>query len=180
MIADLERVSAPGYLADLPDRPVAEVRTMRDECQAMENAMSYVRRLAQGRLDIVGGELSARRDATPAQSVTDLILRLPDTLAHHPSRGSTTSPRPPLEMEAAQGVAVELEALLGQIAPVGRLAGLGDQTDDQVRRLFVEIEVFEASVSEGRQTLHGLIDHLQAEITRRYRTGEASVDSLLR
>jgi len=35
-------------------------------------------------------------------------------------------------------------------------------------------------VSSDRRALHGAIDALQAEIARRYQTGEASVDSLLR
>jgi hypothetical protein len=34
-------------------------------------------------------------------------------------------------------------------------------------------------VSEQRQALFERIDALQAEITRRYKTGEASIDSLL-
>ena len=35
-------------------------------------------------------------------------------------------------------------------------------------------------MSRRRRSLHERIDALQAEITRRYRTGEASVESLLR
>ena len=38
----------------------------------------------------------------------------------------------------------------------------------------------EAELSARRRTLHERIDVLQAEITRRYKTGEASVESLLR
>ena len=39
---------------------------------------------------------------------------------------------------------------------------------------------YESGVSEQRHRLHQRIDALQAEITRRYRTGQASVESLLR
>ena len=38
----------------------------------------------------------------------------------------------------------------------------------------------EDSVSQSRRDLHGAIDTLQGEVTRRYRTGEASVDGLLK
>ena len=39
---------------------------------------------------------------------------------------------------------------------------------------------FEHRVSERRRAYFDRIDALQAELTRRYRTGEASVDNLLR
>src|SRR5690606_19399725 len=58
----LEQLTAPAYLAGLTDVPLERVRAMRAECQAVENALSYVRRLAQGRLDIVGAELERRRE----------------------------------------------------------------------------------------------------------------------
>jgi len=38
---------------------------------------------------------------------------------------------------------------------------------------------FERTVSALRRTLFDRIDAIEAELTRRYRTGEASVDSLL-
>ena len=38
----------------------------------------------------------------------------------------------------------------------------------------------ERQVSERRQALFTRIDALQAELTRRYKTGEASVESLLK
>lgn len=41
------------------------------------------------------------------------------------------------------------------------------------------MEGLEQEVSGVRRRLHAQIDQLQAEITRRYRSGEASVDALL-
>ena len=42
------------------------------------------------------------------------------------------------------------------------------------------LDQFEQQVSGRRRELHQRIDALQAEITRRYRTGEASVETLLK
>ena len=42
-----------------------------------------------------------------------------------------------------------------------------------------QLTAFEQRVSGHRRELFERIDALQAEITRRYKTGEASVDSLL-
>ena len=42
-----------------------------------------------------------------------------------------------------------------------------------------QLDAFEHEVSGHRRDLFERIDALQAEITRRYKTGEATVDSLL-
>jgi uncharacterized small protein (DUF1192 family) len=42
------------------------------------------------------------------------------------------------------------------------------------------VSAYEHDVSGRRRALHERIDVLQAEITRRYRTGEASVETLFR
>ena len=42
-----------------------------------------------------------------------------------------------------------------------------------------KLSAYEADVSARRKALFEQIDALQAEITRRYKTGEASVESLL-
>jgi hypothetical protein len=71
-------------------------------------------------------------------------------------------------------------AELDAIAGPGGLARLTDQTDAELVRLVEELSTYEAHISVQRRSLHERIDALQAEITRRYRTGEASVESLLR
>ncbi len=180
MNPDLERVTAAGYLADLPGRPIEEIRAMRSECQSIENALSYARRLIQGRLDIVGGELTRRRDGGAKGDLGDLVSRLPEILSEA-SRGSSSPgmARPPQDVPSASGVVADLESHLDRILPPSRLGTIADMTDAELHTLLDEVYDFEASVSHNRSTMHGLIDHLQAEITRRYKTGEANVDSLL-
>src|SRR3546814_1843983 len=64
MAADLGTLLDSSYLGDLAERSIGDVRAMRAECQEVESGMSLLRRLVQGRLDIVGLEL--RRRATGA------------------------------------------------------------------------------------------------------------------
>jgi len=52
--------------------------------------------------------------------------------------------------------------------------------DSALRALADELDAYEHKVSGQRQALFDRIDALQAEITRRYKTGEATVDALLR
>ena len=49
---------------------------MRDLCQQVEGGLSYVRRLAHGRLDIVGGELARRRAGGDPADLADLVTQL--------------------------------------------------------------------------------------------------------
>ena len=60
--ADLERLLEPDYLGDLQSRSIEEIRAMREECRHAEDGLSYVRRQAQGRLDIVASELTRRAE----------------------------------------------------------------------------------------------------------------------
>jgi hypothetical protein len=77
--------------------------------------------------------------------------------------------------ELPADLAAELEGISG----VGERADLPSVTDDDLRSMADDLAAFEQKVSGHRHALFERIDTLQAEITRRYKTGEASVDSLL-
>jgi hypothetical protein len=162
----------------LTSMPIERVRAMRADCQAVENALSFVRRLAQGRLDIVGAELERRREGGDPANLRELIGRLPDILADRfqPSGGGFG--RPPSDLSAEDIVAtfsVELDEIMNPSA-VGSVADLSDSDLQAIRD---RLAAFERTASERRHEMHTVIDTLQAEITRRYRTGEATVDTLL-
>ena len=59
------------------------------------------------------------------------------------------------------------------------LADVATLGDAELDALAERLRGFEATVSGRRQALHACIDTLQDEIKRRYREGEADVDSLL-
>jgi hypothetical protein len=172
----LARVTEPGYIAGITALPIDQVRARRTECQIIENALSYARRVAQGRLDLVGAELARRRAGGDPSDLHDLVDRLPDILAERAVGAGL--PRPPLdlstEQEAAEYVA-EIDAILSP-ARFGSVTELADAELEAVRD---RLEEYERSTSEGRHQIHTIIDALQGEIARRYRTGEATVDSLL-
>ena len=74
----LDRVLEPGYLDGLADRPVEEVSAMKGECTDLETEVSFVRRLAQGRIDILDAERDRRASGG---SLEDLIGSLSKILA---------------------------------------------------------------------------------------------------
>jgi hypothetical protein len=177
MASDLGVLLDPGYLGDVTARDMDDVRAMRAECQEVETGLSLLRRVVQGRLDIVGLELQRRADGGDPDDLPDLIARLPEVLSdrtHAPGVGRLPQIMAPGELPPE--LEAELEGILGD----GHLADLPSVDDAALQQMADQLSDFEQRVSGHRRDLFERIDALQAEITRRYKTGEASVESLLR
>ena len=173
--AALDRVLADDYVGDITALDMSDLRSKRAECQGLEVGLSYQRRLAQGRLDIVGAERRRRSEGGEPTSHDDLVGMLAATLADR-GRPAGNGRLPQLMAPDAEDVDTdELDAIVG----AGSLASLADATDEQLAEMVEALSTYEHDVSARRRALHERIDALQAEITRRYRTGEASVESLL-
>ena len=169
-------MSDEAYLDGLEQRTTDEVRAMRAECQALEAQVSYVRRLTQGRLDIVDAELDRRREGRPPSDLAELVAALPDTLGRHltaPGSGRRPTTIEPIEPDPT------LVDPLDRILDVDALGALPSRSDDDLAEVRTALAAVEADLSARRRSLFERLDALSAEITRRYRTGEASVESLL-
>lgn len=174
--SQLDRILSADYLGDLEQRAMADVRTMRAECQEVETGLSYLRRMVQGRLDIVGVELQRRRDGGDPADLSELVGRLPEILADRtraPGLGRLPQLMAPGEIDPA------LEAELDEITASHDIETISQVDDDELTGIRQRLEQLEHDVSARRRELFDRIDALQAEITRRYRTGEASVETLL-
>ncbi len=175
MPASLDELLAPGLLDDLQARPLAEVRSLRDAAQQVEGGLSFVRRMVHGRLDIVGAELTRRKEGGDPADMSGLLAQLPDLLADGPSSGGNRSPR----LLEVTDIPDDLRAELDGIVDHDELADLREVDTAELDALAARLDEFERWVSERRRAVQERVDALQAEIARRYRDGEASVDSLL-
>src|SRR4051812_27745014 len=149
---------------------------MRAECQEIETGLSYLRRLVQGRLDIVGAEQQRRREGADPGDLSELISQLPEILADRtraPGFGRLPQILAPGEIDP------ELQGRLDSVVGHHDLETLPTLSDDALAHVQDELEGLEREVSDRRRLVFDRIDALQAEVTRRYRTGEASVESLL-
>ena len=146
---------------------------MRAECKTVEDAVSFLRRLVQGHLDIVGFEQDRRASGQPAD-LAALVASLPKTLSEHVV-GHDGGRLPALTSPADPTVTDELDAICDAM----RLAHVPELSDDELARLVADLRCLEQTVSARRQVLFERLDALSAEVTRRYRTGAASVDALL-
>jgi hypothetical protein len=165
----------PRYLEGLESWTLDEVRARREEATETETGLSYLRRIVQGRLDIVVAEQTHRINGESGD-VSELVDELPAILSgnvHAPGLGRLPTLLAPGEVDPA------LEARLEEILPAGRLAGLHELDPEELSRCASELTEFERSVSAQRRAVLDVLDRLQDEVVRRYRSGEATVDSLL-
>lgn len=172
---DADRFLADDYLGDLPARPIENVREMRDECRATEDKASYLRRMIQGRLDIVTADLRRRAEGGSPVDLGTLVERLPEILSDKGRAGGPGRLPSGLVPPDDGGLTAELDHVAGP----DTLGDLAELSDDAVAELARSIGELERQVSDRRRGLFGRIDALNGELARRYGTGEADVSALL-
>jgi RsiG-like len=151
------------------DLSLTDLRELRQQMQHEDDVVSYARRVAQARLDIVK-TAHARRDAGPDVDISGQLERV---LSHHLTGGPARPPRPTEDL-ADNDLADELDSVCAKYH-FGRLEDLDDA---ELEALSGAIAEFEAKVSSDRRERFDRLDALSAELVRRYRDGEASIDSL--
>jgi hypothetical protein len=158
---------------DVPDLHgllLPELRTLLRDAKREEGELSYVRRLLQGRIDILRAEL-ARRSA-PGSPLLEL---LPQILADGPSSHRSSVRHVTLSTPQSDEYRCLAEQMLAQV----ELSDLTARTDEELADAMARLVGYEQHVSQRRQVTQRTADGCSREIARRYREGEAQVDDLL-
>lgn len=166
----IDRVLAEGYLDGLADLPLDEVRVLKQEAEQEEVDLSYLRRLIQGRIDVLGAE-QKRRDGG-----ADLVASLAQILGDEtrgPARGlgRHTTVEPSRVDEKRRYV----EALVANVD----LSDVSARTPEEITSSLEVFAAEEQQLSAKRRLVQQVMDAASAEITRRYKDGEATVGDLL-
>ena len=175
MSATLDEILSETLPADLTALSIDEVRELRSGLKSVEDGLSYLRRQVQGRLDVVGAEQSRRADGAEA-NIDEMIARLPRLLAA--STRSAAPNRPPQRLDPGD-VDAELSAQLDEIISHGNLHEIHAVDDEDLWGVEARLGELERTVSGYRRRVFDRLDEIEAELTRRYRTGEESIDDLL-
>lgn len=171
----LDRVLRSDFLDGINEWPIEEIRERRAECQRLEDAASYLRRLVQTRIDILGMEARSRSDGQ-LPDLESLISQLPTILSDGDGR-SFGGRLLTAGLEETQELWAEARVAE---ACVGHDVENSPELEDSVIALMADnLAALEREVSAERRRLHDIFDALQAELVRRYRSGLASVDGLL-
>jgi hypothetical protein len=169
----LQLVGLPAEGLDGVD--AAELRRSRDRAVTTETGLSYLRRMVQGPLDMVRGELRRREEGNPGDLST-LVDDLPRILSEH---GGPGGGRLPQTLEPTE-IPPEMAAELARLTEGGmKVASVPTATDADLEELEVGLADLERRVSRERRTLHRTIDLLNAELARRYGSGELTPESAL-
>ena len=172
----LDRVLGTDYLDGLAQWSMEEIRARRAECQMLEDAASYLRRIVQARLDIIGTELHSRATGEHAD-LEALVGALPSILADRSARGSGR-----FIVDVGPGEEQATWALHRADLALGPhdIADTPELDGEALQAMADRMHLLEREISAERRTLHDKLDVMQAELVRRYRTGEATVEGLLR
>jgi hypothetical protein len=164
----LDRITAPGFVEGLQDLSLSEVRARRDECLAEREYLSLLRRLVQGRLDIVRAEVERRRTGGDPSSLVDHVAHaMAQEQAAGSSRGEVVRVLvPPEEMTLARR---RVESLVADSA----LSDPRTLPDDELADAMERLEAEERTVSADRRTVLGIHDALQDELKRRFKENPA-------
>jgi hypothetical protein len=149
---------------------VDELRRRRAELQALDDAVSYVRRVAQGRADLARdalGRASDDRDPTPVYTRDDLQADLRDVLSDR-LLGAEARPPRPAEDFSDHPLAAELDELCAANG-FGRLDQL---TTAELERLVGALDDFERDTSMRRKAVFDELDAVTEELVDRYRIAE--------
>lgn len=168
----IDRVLAEGFLAGLSDLPLSEVRELRTEAEQEEVDLSYLRRMIQGRIDILRAELN-RRDGSSTETLVESLTAILADEPRGPARG--LGRHSALEPSRTDSHRRYVEAL---VADVG-LSDVSARSTDELAHAMRTLSEEEQGISVQRRLVQQAMDACSAEIARRYRDGEADVDALL-
>lgn len=160
----IDRILEPGFVDGLEALPLDELRARRDEVLAEREYLSLLRRLVQGRAEILKAELERRGGSGVEGSLVD---RLSTILTPELQRGTSRG--------EALRVGIPEEEMLVARRRVERLvadAGISDPTsldDDRLASAVEALAAEEHSVSASRGAVIAALDRLQDELKRRYK-----------
>lgn len=176
MAQDVEELLASADREPLSSLPTQRLRELRAAFEAHERGVSYVRRVLQGRVDILRAELG-RRERRGDDAAESLLASLPTIL------GGDHVATDPLQARAAPvevpDTAEPHQAELDRILDASGLHTLPERSTDEIRELIDLLAEQERVLSARRRELFDRVDAARDELAARYKDGRASISELL-
>lgn len=167
----VDHVLAPDFLDGIGTAELSVLRAKRREAEQEEVDLSYVRRMLQGRIDIIRSELESRGGSEQVDVVERLIRALGGEQRSTRGLGRHLSLEPTRVAETRRAVE--------QVIADARLSDVTARTESELQEGLARLMDFERQVSDVRRRVQDVLGVLGEELSRRYRDGSASVDALL-
>jgi hypothetical protein len=159
----IDRIRRPDFLEGLDTLPLEDLRARRDECLSEREYLSLLRRLVQGRAEILRAEVERRGGAAHDGSIVEQLSQILSAEAQGPSRGEAVKVGVPEE---------EMHLARRRVERLVADAGLSDPGALDDARLAEAVDLLlaeEREVSASRSQVLEALDALQDELKRRYR-----------
>lgn len=161
----IDRILSETYLEGLADRPMPEVRSMRNDCREEESVLSFERRMLHGRMDLLRAELARRADGKEGSLIDELAKILAGD-ERPEDRGGFPGPDPRPGVDHPKR---RIEKLISD----DTLANVGSMSPDEIEETLGLLSDAEREASQSRRQVQRVLDAINAEIARRYKSGEA-------
>jgi hypothetical protein len=159
----IDHVLAEGFAQGLEALDEQEVHRRRDLARAELEYVSFLRRLLQGRRDILRDEQRRRQTGGDPIPVVERLVQVLSGGTRGPSRGDApVLPMPEQEIMLAR-------RRVERLASDTSLSDLDSLSDDALEEAASRLEEEERSVSDTRTRVIKVHDELQDEVKRRYR-----------
>lgn len=165
----IDRIRRPEFVEGLSGLSLEDLRRRRDDCLAEREYLSFLRRLVQGRAEILRAEIARRSGRGEQGPLVERLATILSSGGQGPSRG-----------EAVKVGIPEEEVLLAR-RRLERLvsdAGISDPSaldDEQLARAVDLLVAEEHEVSQTRAEVIAALDRLQDELKRRYKEDPTQV-----
>ena len=169
----VDRVLSAEFLAGLEQAPLDRLRAQRRIVEQEEADLSYVRRMLQGRMDIIRAELVRRSGG--AASGDSIVEHLGRILADAPRRDHGSGRFLTVEPSRLGEHRRRGEQVITDID----VSDVEARSDEELQAAAAQLSEVEAEVSLERRKVQEVMDACTAEVGRRYRVGSANVADLL-
>jgi len=161
----IDRILSDGYADGLEQRTDTELRAMRSDCSDVETDLSFIRRLAQARIEILRAELDRRESGG---SIEQLIADLPGILGGDGPRSAPADTRVVGRLAPSSELGLR-RGLEGYVAD-DSLVNLPVLAVEEIDARIAKLRELEDDVSDRRRRLHRVIDAVDGEIAARLAT----------
>jgi hypothetical protein len=159
----IDKIRDPAFVVGLDALSLEDIRARRDDCLAEREQLSLLRRMLQGRAEILKAEVERRAGGDAGPIVDRLSEILADDDKAVTSRGEAVRVSlPDEEMLLARR---KTERLASDVA----LSDPGALTDEELAAAIDALVAEEEGVSEARREVFTALDLVQDELKRRYK-----------
>jgi chromosome segregation ATPase len=161
----IDRIREGSYLEGITELSLEELRGRRDECLAEREYLSLIRRMVQGRAEILQAEIEGREALDGRGPLVDRIARILAGDDDRPATSRGEAVRVSVPEEELMLARRRVERLVNDVD----LSNPGALTPEALAEAVDSLATEEHDVSSARAEVLRVLDALQDELKRRYK-----------